>query len=127
MQGRFRSNIFYSRSEYLPDFQNKIFGAGHLIFHEIDIKVEVLMIELVGHFSANEVAELFEINDESRFRIGISLDGNNQIIIVSMPVFVSTRSKYLLVFSLLQAGFDSLCAALKCSFRETCIIGDDSD
>src|SRR6218665_2630013 len=80
--------------QYLPYFDNQRFTACQLPFHEVDIEVEVLVVELIDHFPPDQSAELFQIHHKARQRIWLALDCHNEVEIVPMPVFICTRSEY---------------------------------
>lgn len=90
--------------EDLPDFQHQIFAACKLVLHEVYVEVQIFMIEFIDHFAPDHGAEFFQIHNESGFRVGHALDGDDEVKVVAMPVFVRTRSEHFRIFLFCPCG-----------------------
>lgn len=81
------------RGENSPNLHHQIFTARQFIFHEFNINIQILVIKFIDDFTADHRAQFFEIHNKARLRIRFSLDGNDQIEIMPVPVFIRTRAK----------------------------------
>jgi hypothetical protein len=85
------------RGQLLPDGDREIFGAAHLIFHEIHIHVQVFVVQLIDHIFFDELAEFLHIIQKTGIRIRPALDGYIKIVIMPMPVLIGAYPKYGLI------------------------------
>lgn len=65
---------------------------------EWNVEVQVLVVELVDDFRADDCAQLFQVDHKARFGTRNTFDGNKNIVIVSMPVFVAAFTEHLFIF-----------------------------
>lgn len=93
MQLAVTADGWYLWRQYLPYFHNQCLATRQFVLHEIDVEVEVLVVELVGHLEANQGAEFFEVYDKTCFGVGLSAHGNDQVKVVAMPVLVGAGAK----------------------------------
>ena len=85
-------------AELFPNSYDQIFGAAHFSFHEGHIKIQVLMIQRFDDMFLDDQTEFLYVKQKPGARIRNALYGNKQIIVVTMPVFVSAGAKDLIIF-----------------------------
>src|SRR5690606_39194982 len=76
----------------------------------------IFMIKLFDNLSPDQCAQLFQVYNESRFRIWCTLDGNDQLKVMTVPVFVGTRAKHLPVFFGCPGGVVQLMGSVEVLF-----------
>ncbi len=82
--------------QLLPDQYGQILCSGYRTFgNKFDIEIEVAVIELVSDELFDQFAELFDIYHKAGNWIGTSFDGDEDFVIVPVPVLVGALSKYL--------------------------------
>ncbi len=58
------------------------------------------MVDLFNHLAADQQTELLKVRDKPGIGVRSSLDGDDEVEIMSVPVLVGTRSKDLRIFFL---------------------------
>lgn len=95
---QFHAEIFYFGFDLFPDGHCNIFGRGHDIFQEIDINVQVAVIELRRDLCADQLAQVFQVHDITKFRIDIAFYRDKKIVVMAMPVRIGASAKHLVIF-----------------------------
>ena len=84
----------------IQDFDDTVLRPTSFSLHKINIKVQVPVIKLVDDMLVDDNAQSFCINQETGIRIGFAFYRNKQLVIVAVPIIVSTFSKDLIIFCL---------------------------
>jgi hypothetical protein len=74
------------------------------------------MIHLIGDLLSDKIAQVLQINNKSCVRVNLTGDSHNQIIVVAMPVFIGTRTKYFFIFFVRPGGVGQLVRSIKMLF-----------
>lgn len=102
--------------EDFPDLDYEVFAARQLILHKIHVRVQVFVVEFIDHFSADQGAEPFQIDDKTGVGIRPALDGHDKVKIVSMPIFVGAWPKNLHILLFCPIGVVEFMGSVKMFF-----------
>lgn len=102
----FCTEFRYRFFELVPDRDGDILCGSHHIAQKIHIEVEVFMIEFVGDKTAYEPAQVFKVHYIAERRIDFAFDGDEELVIVTVPVGIGTSSEELAVLFIRPFGFE---------------------
>lgn len=97
-----------------PNDYNKIFrGRLQSFRNKWHIEVQIAVIQVIGYFGFDDLAQVFGINDEAREGIGRALHRYMEGIVVAVPVFVGAFPEYLEVFFFGPGGYPQFMGGVK--------------
>lgn len=82
----------------VPDSHHQVFDRTKLIFHKINVNIQVFMVQLFYYAVFNNTAELFNIEHKSCVWISISFQRHMKLKVMPMPIFIGAFTKYVLIF-----------------------------
>ena len=85
---------FNMRLQLVEDFHGQYLRGCHLALHEIHVKVDIPMIELIDYIAVDDMLQFFQIDYKSRFRIHFAFHRYKKLIIVAMPIRIGAFAKY---------------------------------
>jgi hypothetical protein len=91
-------SIRQQRFQTAPDRYCKIFGAWQNAFHKVNVEIQISMVKRFANLPLYDLAEFFGIDKKSGIRIYFPLDGNYQLVVMTMPVVVGTLAENFTVF-----------------------------
>lgn len=85
------------RRKLFPNGYDEVFNGTYLPCHKTYINIQVLVVKFFRDVFLDDIAQFLHVIDKTGIRVGVTLDGNVQVKIMAMPVFVSTFSKHLFI------------------------------
>src|SRR5690606_2042571 len=86
------------RLQDMEDFHSNHFRRSHLVFHKVNIEVNVLMIHFIDNLRVNDFFHQLKVDQEPGFWVYLALNGNKQIIVMAMPIRVCTDPENSFIF-----------------------------
>lgn len=87
-------NIWFKN---LKNCDSKYFCRSHFSFHKINIQIDVFVIQLAGHIYCDNAFKFFKINNESGFRVNLTLYRYEQFVVMPVLVWIGTLSEYFMI------------------------------
>lgn len=91
------------RFDLIPDADRQILNGCHFAVHEGYIQIDVPMVKHFNNVFLYDLLEHFQVDHKPGIRIGIALNCNIQVEIMTVPVFVGAFAKNSVIFLLAPA------------------------